>query len=158
MKLKYNLIVYIRFTLLTSVNQSIAARSARANIIPYNTLLHFEKQKETNNVCASSEPEQQPKNNQTLESISAMVSLPNLHDRAHVFLHTAIVLVTVKSGHQRRYRSILVSGSQINAISKSLANKLKLPAINTTMPVSDIGGVDFINRYDQLMISQFTFN
>lgn len=87
-----------------------------------NTLLHFERPKHVENPkiddCSI------PSLNQ---NISAAAALLAGNERAHVFLATAVILFLDKFGNQRQCRVVLDSGSQINFISKRLANLLQLP-------------------------------
>jgi len=57
----------------------------------------------------------------------------------HVFLATAIVTVSDQQGVKKQCRCILDSGSQINFVSKKIANLLKLPRNKTSVPISGIG-------------------
>lgn len=61
------------------------------------------------------------------------------HKCTHVFLATAIVLVTDNFGKQRECRAVLDSGSQVNFISKKITNLLMLPTKRTSLPISGIG-------------------
>jgi len=67
------------------------------------------------------------------------VSCAAQHENAHVFLATAIVLVTDNFGNKLKGRVILDSGSQINFISKKLVNLLQLPRKNASVSISGIG-------------------
>lgn len=58
---------------------------------------------------------------------------------SHVFLATAIVLVTDKNGVKRQCRAVLDSGSKISFVSKKLASELGLPHEQVRQPVSGIG-------------------
>ncbi|XP_060836335.1 uncharacterized protein LOC132918997 [Rhopalosiphum padi] len=108
----------------------------------HNTLLHFENSMvsadrmeiQTSQVNPSNQPStsQEP-------SVSAAASLSPGSEQGYVFLSTALVFTVDRFGNQRQCRAILDSGSQVNFISGSLANRLHLRSQKSTLPVSGIG-------------------
>jgi len=102
----------------------------------HNTIIHLEQQEklERNNEEVS-----QPSTGSKSPEEPLKVSCAAQHENAHVFLATAIVLVTDNVGNKRKCRVILDSGSQINFISKKLVNLLHLPRKNASVSISGIG-------------------
>lgn len=101
----------------------------------HNNLLHITKRSEQSQ-------EQDATFDETLVSTSATqkTALCTASKASHVFLSTAMVLVADQYGVERECRVILDNGSQINFISKKLANLLHLPRNRALLPVSGIGG------------------
>lgn len=104
----------------------------------HNTLLHYEAQY---NSGSEEKTTSNDNNGATLESAvgCSKASLTVHHSNGHVFLPTVVALVTDKHGAERSCRAILDSGSQINFVSKRLANLLQLPHKKVDLPVSGIG-------------------
>ncbi|XP_025407382.1 uncharacterized protein LOC112681329 [Sipha flava] len=103
----------------------------------HNTLLHYETQFDTSESKSISDINH-GKNPQSTASCSS-TSLIAHNSNGHVFLPTVIVSVSDSHGTERKCRAILDSGSQINFVSKRLANMLQLPRQKVSLPVSGIG-------------------
>ncbi|CAI6358572.1 unnamed protein product [Macrosiphum euphorbiae] len=99
----------------------------------HNTLLQFDK---------VVEPEQSTEGERTTTntpSVSAAASALSGLEQNYTFLATAVVLVADRRSNQRRCRSLLDSGSQVNFISGNLAKSLQLDCKKTNLPVDGIG-------------------
>ncbi|XP_050065913.1 uncharacterized protein LOC126554977 [Aphis gossypii] len=108
----------------------------------HNTLLHFEKSTDPTQRVEIQTP-QVGANSQNVGSqepnISAAASLLAGSEQGYVFLSTAIILTVDRLGKQKQCRAVLDSGSQVNFISGSLANRLQLRSQRAALPVSGIG-------------------
>jgi len=102
----------------------------------HNTLMHYEKQ-DTSKETAEENVGEAPSPKETAKAV-----MMAHHQCAHVFLATAIVLVADRFGKQRECMVVLDSGSQVNFISKKLANILMLPTKRASLPISGIGSTE----------------
>ncbi|XP_022180210.1 uncharacterized protein LOC111040585 [Myzus persicae] len=107
--------------------------------LKHNTLLHYEAANEAIATC----------NPEGGAAACVMLSTPNTLPKTslpisttinHVFLATALVTVKDRWGGYRECRAVLDSESQINFVSKRLANILQLNAKLTALPIRGIGG------------------
>lgn len=105
----------------------------------HNTLMHYEKQEASKETPEGAEENVGEVASSKETTRAAMMAH---HQSAHVFLATAIVLVTDNLGRQRECRVVLDSGSQVNFMSKKLANLLKLPTKRASLPISGIGCIE----------------
>lgn len=105
----------------------------------HNTLIHFEDSSDSkeiddkineNSVASTS-------NNPIVDT--AKTSLMAQHAASHVFLATASVFIMDYFGNRHECTVVLDSGSQVNFISKKLANLLKLPMKDAYLHISGIG-------------------
>jgi hypothetical protein len=103
----------------------------------HNTLMHHESQGASKEIAEGSSEENI---GEAAGSVKvARTAMLAHHKCAHVFLATAVVLINGKFGQQRECRAVLDSGSQVNFISKKLANLLMLPTKKASLPISGIG-------------------
>lgn len=107
----------------------------------HHVLLHFEKSMDS--VPLENKPltSQEHDNSTAKENLntSTSTSLFVGSEQGYVFLATAVVLASDTFGNMKKCRVVLDSGSQVNFISKQLANKLQLRAKRSNLPVSGIG-------------------
>lgn len=125
----------------------------------HNTLLHFEKTEEKQPQIENREAvsDEAPTGNTAPASLLVESSQP------HVFLPTAVVLATDKTGKRRECRAILDSGSQINFISGSLANRLQLKGKRSILPISGIGAskvrtLSYVEVHIHSRLSNYSMN
>ncbi|XP_062710566.1 uncharacterized protein LOC134288752 [Aedes albopictus] len=105
----------------------------------HHTLLHFEREKpEVKPTDAPKTPEGKPVPAVQPVNTSCSSSIPP--PGKQVFLMTAMVNLTAKNGQVHRVRALLDSGSQINVISESVVQRLKLPKQPANVPVIGVGG------------------
>lgn len=114
----------------------------------HNTLLHYEGYRNINTDNKEDEQASNSKNSQGIIDDNGDVEEEQSTPRNvlwasqktnHVFLATAIVLIYDKNGIKKQCRAVLDSGSQINFISKKLANMIGLPHEPINQPISGIG-------------------
>ncbi|XP_065094366.1 uncharacterized protein LOC135714877, partial [Ochlerotatus camptorhynchus] len=110
----------------------------------HHTMLHFEQ-------VSQAEPKQKtpggtskPQEMQTAAAVPedpVSTACSSMQQRAkQVFLMTALVNVTSKSGRNFKLRALFDSGSQINLVSESAVKLLALPKYPANVPVVGVGG------------------
>lgn len=122
-------------------NMCRSTYNCRVCKLRHHHLLHFNKSTELGQTLENKSPmhgDEQPTTKVNVNA-STSTSLVVGSEQGYVFLATAVVLASDTIGSQRECRVVLDSGSQVNFISKQLANKLKLHSKRSILPVSGIG-------------------
>lgn len=104
----------------------------------HNTLLHI-NERGNNNDNNSTRDIQNGKASTPSTSQTQSISMSATVLSSHVFLATAVVMITDNKGKAHKFRAVLDSGSQLNFVSKHLQNTLRLPGKKTILSVCGVG-------------------
>ncbi|XP_046431027.1 uncharacterized protein LOC124184894 [Neodiprion fabricii] len=78
-------------------------------------------------------------------SVSTNVALTSTIQYKPVLLATALVKVTSRTGEELIIRALLDQASEVSFVTESLAQRLALPRMNTSLPIRGIGGKRTVN-------------
>lgn len=123
-----------------------SSSKCRVCSMPHHTLLHRYTtsasaiQSESSVDHTANNPAHQAQSSSTESSLTSSL-MSNDKDHSQVFLASAVVEVKDNSGHYHLARALLDSASQLNFISESLAQTLRIPRSNSSLSISGIGNV-----------------
>ncbi|XP_065085837.1 uncharacterized protein LOC135707865 [Ochlerotatus camptorhynchus] len=110
----------------------------------HHTMLHFEQVSQADPKQKTPGGTSKPQEMQTAAAVPedpVSTACSSMQQRAkQVFLMTALVNVTSKSGRNFKLRALFDSGSQINLVSESAVKLLALPKYPANVPVVGVGG------------------
>lgn len=106
----------------------------------HHTMVHFEQREKTE--LSSNEASKLPEEDKASAVEQPVHATCSSSGSPHkqVFLMTAMVCLTSKSGQTHRVRALLDCGSQINLLAEHVVQKLKLPKYSANVPVIGVGG------------------
>ncbi|XP_046615350.1 uncharacterized protein LOC124302827 [Neodiprion virginianus] len=85
------------------------------------------------------------RDDQPSTSVSTNVALTSTIQYKPVLLATALVKVTSRTGEELIIRALLDQASEVSFVTESLAQRLALPRMNTSLPIRGIGGKRTVN-------------
>ncbi|XP_046629052.1 uncharacterized protein LOC124309434 [Neodiprion virginianus] len=85
------------------------------------------------------------RDDQPSTSVSTNVALTSTIQYKPVLLATALVKVTSRAGEELIIRALLDQASEVSFVTESLAQRLALPRMNTSLPIRGIGGKRTVN-------------